>query len=310
MAAFESYQVVKESTWGAVIGAAPTRALELTEFGLRMNKEVITSRGGRAGRNTMSIAQTKTVNKSATGSISGEVGSRDWGLLLKALIGTNVTTGAGPFTHSISSGTISTVLEFGSLAPDTKLVSGSLSCEVDGYLTFNAEAVARYELDPTSTPAAPAAPAPAYSAAQSLFPYDKMTVSVGGTNRCVSGWDLGIDNAMASDRFRIGCALEEPTQDGLAEYTLDLGSVQFDSTVDYLRFRDSVAVPIVITCTAQNNTDTLTITLPECRLTSHPVDPYDSESVIAEVDLSFMAYSPAAGGSALTAVLVTGQSTI
>jgi hypothetical protein len=320
MAAFESQLTVgKQTAWGTALAAAPTRGIEAKSFSLNLQKQAIESNGIRPGRTTVSEAQIKMVEKGTEGSLEFEVGSRDHGILLEGLFGAAVTAGAGPFTHSFTRAAGTSVLQWQELRHydtnaggatinhiNTAVMSGSFSVEVDGYLMSTMDLRGRDEVEGT-----PALATPAYSAVQSLFPYDAIIVTIDGTPVCVESIQINLENSKKGDRYKI-CAggLDQPAVEGMQEDSISLGGIQFDNLTHYNRFRASTFHSIVVTCTAQNGTDTLVFTAPKCLYGSTPLPDMDVDNVLAEVDIDFRCATPAAGGSAVSAVLTTGQSTL
>lgn len=95
--------IADQDAYGAMNGTPEAMILPRTSFGLQPNQNEIDSEVIRSGRGS---SESMLGNKSPAGPIATEIGAQSIGKMLKHLLGTVVTTGSGPYEHTITPGAL------------------------------------------------------------------------------------------------------------------------------------------------------------------------------------------------------------
>lgn len=301
-----------ESTPGT--GVTVTRFLPLVSETMVDDVERLESAGIIAGRRTMASSQWKAGREVIAGSVQHELTDNSVGLLLDHTFGTNNTTGAGPYTHTMSPGDLtgkSFTTQIG--RPD---VSGTVQpftfagCKIaSAQIAGSAGAIATLGLDIVgmSETTATALASASYGSSDACFTFVQGAVTVAGSapSPVVSAFTLDIDNGLNADRFTAGSATTaEPLEAALRTYTGNI-DMEFKDLTEYNRYKNATEAAVVLSFTLGANS--LTITM-NCRFDA--ATPNVSGPGIVTLSAPFKALSDTDDATAITAVLVNDDSTV
>lgn len=222
-----------EASYGST--TTPTRFLPFRSEGFETGYDRVEADDIVAGAQTMRQDQTRKGNIGVTGSVGLYLFNRNIADLYRLLLGNVVTTGAGPYTHTITPGDltgksanyqIAKADNAGNLRPFTqkggKLKAIKLAVTAGEFVTMDLDVIAQ----DTDTGAAVAAA----SYPSDLFRYhaDDLTVTLGGNPVCIRNLSLDIVNSLDETRRCAGSALiGEPLRNGLLAVS---GSVETEWT--------------------------------------------------------------------------------
>ncbi len=306
-----------ESTWGTPVTV--TRFLDILSESLELSPETIQSEGLRGGtRNARTGSRRSRSTRSAGGDIEMEVPTRGFGLLLKMLLGSSVTsatqqgsTAAYLQTHTIGtqtskSMTIQKQLRDGAgtevesfTYEGAKVVSGEFSVSVGELLKASLSIDAQDEI--TSTAAASAS----FLANSSVFSFqDVGTLTLDGSAAAtVSEFSIKVENALKTDRYFLGNSgvKDEQMDNGFVTVTGQL-TAEFASTTYYDAFKNDT--PLALVCRATGDviesphSEYIEFSCPQIRLMGET--PKVGNMEILTVSVPFEAYAPDDGSSAIT----------
>lgn len=148
----------QEATYGTTPGAPASKVLPFVSEGLSQGRPLVRTNIIRANRN---LTKPTRGNKDVVGTIKSEL-NPFVGIILKHLLGANVDSGAGPYTHTIKVGALPVSLcvekQFLDLAtPEYFLYNGcrinkaSFEFKGDGYIPIDLDCVAQKETITTSS---------------------------------------------------------------------------------------------------------------------------------------------------------------
>lgn len=254
-----------EGTFGTPV--TPDVFLPLVSESLTQEIEPLESEGLMVGRRFLDSDQWKQGPKTVSGDLQFEVYEQSIGTLLKHCLGSVNTTGAGPYTHVITPGSLTGLgltIQIG--RPDTggtvrpftyagcKITSWELAVEAGQIATFGISVVGTVA-ETTGT-----ALASASYAAQATTPFVANQVSVnsiGGTATNMKGFTLSGDNGLDTDRRFLGSALPaQPLEANRRDYTGEV-SLEFSSLTDYQRYTGATEADILLTLS--NGTESLAV---------------------------------------------------
>lgn len=257
----------------------PTRFNEFNSETLQFHQNRIESEGIRAGRR---IQHRWAPGASwVDGGIVQELGPQNTALWLKHCIGSNVTAGAGPYTHTITPGPLDALtLTVQILRPDISatdrvfdycglsVVDWALAAEVDAYLMLTTNMYGTEEKVDQALAAA------SYPATYSPFVYTHGALTIAGSAYDVKQFQMGADNGLATGRHQIRATTptfpKTSKESGIREITGSLTSDFVDLTA-YNRFKNGTesalvmtfdagaAAKLVITCNVRWDGDTPTV---------------------------------------------------
>ena len=299
----------EESTYGTRV--TPTRFYEFLDESVKLTVERVESKGLRAGRRVQHnwAAGIKKVD----GSINMEVAPQGSGLLLKHIFGGITTTGAGPYTHTASPGTLdglSLTAQIGRPMIDgtvqpfdytgLKITAGEFAASVGEFLTLQLDVYGQAEATDQTLATA------AYPSGWMPFVFTEGSITIAGSEYCVTEFSLGFDNGLAVDRHFMcasaGGAPKEPVESEMREYTGSF-SGDFDSLTNYNRFVNGTEAALVLTFTSGANSLTITMNV---RFDGET--PNVSGPEVLSQSLSYKAVSDTDDATAITAVLVNSDS--
>ena len=253
----------EEVTVGTAV--TPTRFFEFLNESLKFDIERLTSAGLRTGKKTENLWVPS--RKGGSGDIEYEIQPNGFGLMPKYLLGgTPVTTtpGGGTIsrTHTTKVGALdgkARTIQVG--RPQTltgaydvytlkgcKVTSWELTMEVGGILTMK-ESIDFIDED-TATALATAS----YAAANVIIPWSDaaLTFTIGGTSYPAAKITLGGDNAIKTDRNKLGTPLKLEQLEGTAfrEYTGTIDLESYQGLTAYNLFKNGTEATIVANFTA------------------------------------------------------------
>jgi hypothetical protein len=304
--------VADEVTYGTYV--AGTRAIEFTDESLQFDRETIWSEGIRAGRRVQS-RHAQGVQR-VVGDITMELAPQGTGILFKHIFGGLVTTGAGPYTHTFTPGTLTgksmsvqvgrpflsgTVQAFSILG--AKITEAEIAANVNEYATLTMSVYGNHEDTASGLAVA------AYPATLTPFVFTHGSLTVGGSAVDVRNFTLTMDNALIIDRHFIRATTpersKEPLEGGYRQYT---GSFEadFESLTAYNRYVGGTQAAMVLTFNAGASA-MLVITMNvmfdgETPTISSPDD------LVAQT-MSYKAVSTTSDAAAITAVLTNADAT-
>lgn len=245
-----------ESTPGTPVTA--TRFLGFLSETLDGAPDQIWSQAIYAGLTMKPAASHQLGNTNTTGSIQHELFTTGIGLLLKQALGTVVTTGSGPYVHTITPGsTLGQAMTVqvgvpgvgGAVATKTmtgaKINSWEIKHAVGANSTLGVDLVG---MDISFATALATAVFPAGGGIP--FVSKNITVTIAGTSVCARDISLKGENPLAADRFCLGTSAKlEPLQNAYRTFTGDM-TLEFTDLTQFNRVAAGTQAAVVITCTA------------------------------------------------------------
>lgn len=297
---------VSESVYGTLV--TTTKFVEFLSEGLKNDGGTrILSNGLRAGRLAHHRSARGVVH--IAGPIEMELPNVNVATWIKHMMGTVVTTGAGPYTHTYTPGDLlgdSMTVQIGkpdvagTVNPFTyggvKIASWELAAEVDQYVKLTCNLVAKSETLATGLATA------SYSASLSPFVFTGAVLSGAGAPTNVNSFTLRADNGLATREGTGSASIREPIATR-REYG---GSIQgdFDGTTKYADFIAKTERALVATFTS--GSDTLTATMNAEFVGESPV--VEGPDLLTQ-PLNFDCISATSDAAALTLVLVNTDTT-
>lgn len=298
-----------ESSYGTYI--APTRFLELTNSSVKFDRERIESNGIRAGRRV--LHRWAPGVQRVAGDVEFEMAPQGFALLWSHILGGTATTGAGPYTHTLTPGDLagkSLSLQIGK--PD---ISGTvrpftyLGCKVTGAeltAAVNEYAMLSVSFYGNHLDTAQTLGTASYPSGLTPFDFTKGSVSLAGSGFDVKEISLSIDNGLAVDRHFIRSTTPEKSKEPLESTRRSItGSMTADFTdlTALNRFINGTEAALVLTFNAGASAQT-TFTM---NVRFDGEDP-DLGPELLEQPLQFKAVSSTSDAAALTVVVVNGDS--
>jgi hypothetical protein len=272
-----------ESTVGTQVTVDHFLEHKKADFELEQNWAV--GEGLRVSGQVPRTARTIQTTRGAKGSLEVEVPTSKFGLMLRHVLGSPVSTAT-----LVSGSAYKQVHQLGNAAglgltmqrgvPQTdgtvkpytytgcKFASWEFSCEEGGLLMFNGDVDAKDELTLATSPASNALAAASYVAATELFTFHQAVIKTGGTASTASSevsiaagvalpslvrsFSLKGTTPLASERFGTSQTKREQLQNGVSDIRLTLDA-EFGAQADlYDVFRAGTVVPIEITFTGSS----------------------------------------------------------
>lgn len=228
-------------------GPTVTRFYDLVSEGVELDSAPIESNGLRSGNKVLRGDKWAVNRKGAGGPIVLEVQVKQFGLILKHLMGAIATTGPtdSAFTHTATIGPMvgkSLIAQIGRAMtqsqvvqpftyPGVKITEWELSCDVDGILILSLTVDAQDEQYTVLLAAA------SYPSSSDLLTFAGGVVNIGGAAVDVSKFSLKCNMGYKSDRrFLRGSTLQrEPAEGPMREFTFDL-TAEFTDMTQYNRY--------------------------------------------------------------------------
>jgi hypothetical protein len=244
--------MAQEVTYGTYV--APTRFYEFVSENLKFNVQRINSEGIRAGRRTMH--RWKAGTRSVAGDINFELVPQDLGLILSNILGTPITTGSDPYTHTFTGLTAidakSLTIQVG--RPDeagTVQPFSYLGCKFTE-VVINASAAEMVKMKASvygrEEVTAQALVAATYDAELEPFVFTEGTLSIAGSVVEVKSCEYKINVNLGIDRFRVGANGGKPKKaliNGLADISGTF-TADFESLTNYNRYVNGTEASLVL----------------------------------------------------------------
>ena len=279
----------------------PFKSEGLTQSITYLDTETISS------RHTLSV--TKQGTKEVGGQVSFELANVDFATLLTHMMGSVTTSGAGPYTHVATPGSLvgksmswqvgrpdsgGTVNPFDYLG--CKIGSWTISADVGSIATMDLDLVGMTEATGGTLATA------SYDTAWEPFVFTEASLTLAGTAiGTVRSLSLTGDNAIER-RVRLGSGTsKEPLQIGRRPYTGTV-SMDFDSLTQYAKYVAGTEVALV--ALFDNGTDTLTIA---CNVQFTGETPTVGGQELLEQSLPFRCLSATSDADAITLTLVNTE---
>jgi hypothetical protein len=252
-----------ESTWGTAVTV--TRFYELLSETLSYEIARIESEGIRADQRVMRSDDWTAGTKRVTGSIELEATTKNMVLLLRHALGSLATTGSGPYTHTLTPGSLSGLgltVQVGRPSSDGTVQPFTFNgCKVTGWeISFELDQTVRFRLDlvakdqTTATAIATAS----YTSSNNLLAFTHGAITIAGSAAKVKSGKIGGKNPLNTDRVFLGdTTVNEPLENGLREYTFEL-TCEFESQTSKNRYENGTEAALVLAFT--RSTDSITVT--------------------------------------------------
>lgn len=283
----------------------------LLSFDIKNTADRLAVQGIRAGRRTQ--YGFKKGKQAVGGTLVTELNNKPMANTMTHLLGTVITTGAGPYVHTATPGAL-TGKAFtgqggipditGTVNPFTwngcKLRSATISASMGQIAQLSRDVFAMSE-DADGTPSLTAA-----SFLSGIIPFSFVECSITANAvslGVVSDMSLTIDNGLNDQRFGLGSATAaEALESGLRSFTGTL-NVEFLSMVAYNLYLAGTEFALVFTFS--NGTDSLVITTNAYYTGETPN--VDGPSTLQQ-SLPFVCQSSTSDAGCITAVLTNGES--
>lgn len=250
-----------ETSWGAAVTVTKFNEFNSEQF--RNNLPRFQSKGLGSGRRTQHRYAAGVSD--IKGQVTMELPNANLATLLKHMFGTVATTGAGPYTHTVTPGPLtglSMTTQFGrpditgTVQPFTysgcKVADWELSADVNDYAHLMLNLTGKAETTGTSLAVA------SYPANLNPLTYVQSSLTIAGSSVAVRKFSMKGNNNLKSDRSGPGSGLiREQLENGIRDYT---GTIEadFESLTNYNRFVNTAESSLVLTFA--NGSDTLTVT--------------------------------------------------
>lgn len=300
-----------ESVYGTFV--APTRWFEFNSESLHLERERIESAGIRAGRRV--LHRWAAGVQRVTGDIEMELGAVGFGIIWSHILGSNVTTGAGPYTHTATPGDLAgkslsvqvgrpdisgTVRAFSYLG--CKVASAQLACSVNEYAMLTLSLYGAHE------DTAQALGTASYPAAYAPFVFTSGSLTLAASAFDVKECSLSIDNGLAIDRHFIRATTperpKEPLEADRRAITGELTADFIDLTA-YNRFVNGTEAALVLLFNS-GAASQLQITM---NVRFDGTTPNIGGADLLEQPLPFKAVSATSDAAAITVVTTNSDST-
>ena len=295
-----------ESTWGTPVTVDLFHCGLLSES-IKNRYERIDSRGIKAGR--LINHAWATGRKVIGGRVELELWDQPLATLLTHMFGDVQTTGAGPYTHTATPADLTgkgLTVQIGrpdvngTVQPFTyegcKVASWELACSVGEIPTLMLDLTAEDEATGTAL-----ASASYPSAAPFTFVHGDLKTA-GSSIATVDTVTLSGDNALRTERFKIGSALTlEQLENGVRAYVCRF-TADFESLVEYNRFINGDEFALVLVF--NNGSESLTIT---CNVRYDGETPELSGPEQLTFDGEAMITSGTSDAAGITAVLINDE---
>lgn len=303
--------LAEESTYGTFV--APTRYVEFVQESLGLDRARIESKGLRAGRRVLHrwAAGTQRVN----GDIVLEAAAAGQAVLWKHMLGSVVTTGSNPYTHTCSPGDLagkSLTIQVGK--PDIggvvrshsflgcKIATAELAAAIDEYVQLTLGIYGAHEdtAQTLGTASYPAALSPW------VFTHGSVTLAAAGFD--VKEFSLSIDNGLATDRHFIRSTTPERPKEPLEEKRREITGLltaDFTDLTAYNRFVNGTEAALVLALNSGASAQ-LTITM---NVRFDGETPKVGGDELLDQPLPFKATSGTSDAAAITVAIVNADAT-
>ncbi len=253
----------EESVWGTLVTV--DRFYELKSESIGYEIERIESEGIRSEQRVIRSDDWTPGTKRVSGSVELELSTKNMALIFKHALGGLVTTGAGPYTHTLTPGTLTgkglsvqvgRPSSDGTVQPFTfngcKITAWELAFELDQIVSLTLELVGKDQVTATALATA------SFTASNSLLAFTHGAITVAGSAVKVKSGTIRGENALNTDRVFLGdTTIGEPIENGRREYTFDLVT-EFESLTALNRVVNGTEA--ALSCAFTRSTDSITVT--------------------------------------------------
>ena len=309
-----------ESSFGAQV--VVDKFVDFTVWDMELDQEWAVGEGLYSGGQYPRLARTVPTTRMVEGSFEGCVLTKNWGTLLKHMLGSGVTTptliagSAYKQVHQVGS-TDGMSLCFqagipqvsdGTVKPftyvGTKVQGWELKAEKGDFLKASLDLLAKDELTLATTPASNALAAASYAASQEGFTWNQASIKIGGTvsgttelsvsgnsnvAAVVKGFSLKHTNDMNAEGFGTGATWSREPKSKRAQTVLSI-EPEFGTQAEFYDvFRAGTILPVVITFTGSlisgSDNNQVEIILPGTKIRSAPPKLNDDDLATQAVEL-------------------------
>lgn len=248
------FGVGEEATWATAV--TPTRFYEIRDLDVAYEIERVESEAIRAStriaRSDDWIAGTKKVS----GSFGVDLMTKNMALLFKHAMGNVVTTGTGPYVHTLTPGTLTgkgLTMQGGYPSTDGvvnaftwnggKISEWTLACSAGELATLDLNVLAKEQTAATALATA------SYTSANALFSFTHGAITIGGATALIRECELKGNNGMDGERWFVGQdTTSEPLEKELRVYDGTL-TADFESMTALNRYINGTEAALVLTFT-------------------------------------------------------------
>ena len=300
-----------ESTYGTAVSRTKFFEFDSESLDFKMG---YTPKNSVRSSDLMATRAVKT-KKEVSGAIDFAVSYSNMEVLFKHALGTNNTTGAGPYTHAL---TLASALPTGLsievnrdaanvgagsswLYEGCQIDSLTLSHEPESWLMASFEFVGEDSSNTTvSTPTI---------ATFDGISWDELVVTLNGVTIDVMSYELKLSNNLAKDRFKLGSRVRKGLgRSGPREVTGTL-KMEYDAktTSDFFRV-NSETTPGILLFTYTSGAKSLAISVPYPLFTGK--DPAVDNAGPIPIELSFRGYGSISDNTAMSMTFVNSVTTV
>lgn len=299
----------EETTWGTAV--VVDRFYELLSEEIDFEPARVESEGIRSEQRVIRSDDWGAGTKRVSGSIELELSTKNMALLFKHAMGTLGTTGAGPYTHTLTPGTLTgkglTVQagrpsSDGTVQPFTwngcKITAWELAFEIDQHVTLTLEIVGKDQTTGTALATA------SYTSSNLLLSFTHGAIALGGSAAKVKSGTIRGENALNLDRVFVGdTSISEPLENGRREYSFDL-TCEFESLTSLNRVVNGTEAALSLAFT--RSTDSITVA---GNIRTDEGMPNLADMDILEQPLTGKFVATAADSTAISVVVVSSEAT-
>lgn len=197
---------VEETTFGTTPGSPAMKLLKAATYGATLGADIEELQSNSIN-SSRAVEAARGGNITVAGSLPFELPALGFGTILKHVLGANVTTGTGPYTHTIKRGAlpVGLTIEKGFTDISQYLVytgcrfnSMALSLSPQGIVTGSLEVAGQDEAASGTSLGSPS------SVAHNPFVHHEATVLEGGGAADILGLEANITNNLKVDNFVVG----------------------------------------------------------------------------------------------------------
>lgn len=296
-----------ESIYGTAV--ARSKFVELSSESLKYK----TGKVQRPSLRGLSANRTVPMKKGVEGSFGIQLPFSGAEVLIKHMLGSVATSGAGPYTHDFS---LAAALPVGlslEVNRDSANIGGSSSflyegCQIskwtlkqepEDFLMLECEVIGEDgSLVAVSTPT--------FATWDGIHWGDFTSATINSVATPIHGFEISGDNTLAADRFKLGSLTRRGLGRGGPRQITGSLTAEFDALTLHTLYRDQTGFSIVLLYTSGSKT--FTVTLANVRFEGE--DPSIENSGPIMLKLPFRAYLSAAEGDELTMQLVNSVSSV
>lgn len=299
----------EEVTWGTAVTV--DRFYELNSESIGYDIARIESEGIRSEQRVIRSDDWTPGTKRVAGTIELELATKNMALLFKHAMGGLATTGAGPYTHTLTPASLTgkgLTVQVGRPSSDgtvqpftfngTKITAWELGFELDKIASLSLDVVGKDQVTATGLATA------SYTSSNNLLAFTHGAITVAGSAIKVKSGSVRGENPLNTDRLFLGdTTISEPLENGRREYSFDL-ACEFESLTALNRIVNGTEAALSLAFT--RGADSITITgnlrfdegMPN-------LDGFD----VLEQPLSGKFVATGADSTAITVAIISGEAT-